>query len=927
MERQLLACAAGWLGACAAWGATYIVAPDGNDGWSGLSAEPNAARTDGPFATIARARDAVREARGRGQAGPFAVELRGGVYVLSEPLVFTPEDSGTEDAPMIYRAHAGERPFISGGRRIAGFVETSLSGLACWQTELPEVRDGWNFQQLFVRRRGARHFERRYRPVRGMLVIAGLTYSPERKAAPHRAAQRDFRFFPGDFEAFRNVADVEVVALHAWSASRLCVENVDLTTGVVRFTSMPTFRIGHWYRRGRNPYYIENIREELRHPGEWYLDRPSGTLYYVPLPGETPANVEVVAPRLETLVTVRGDAEAERFVEHLVFERMGFGHTNWTTPRQGYDVSQGQPTLSAAVELAGARECAVVRCTVAHTGAYAIGLGLGCQQNRIAGCSLYDLGGGGVKVGDSRMAKTAVFPVLPTDNVVENNAMVGGGRTHFSANGVWAGIVKGLTVRHNEIRDFPYTGIGLGWSWGYAETSCAENTIAYNHIHRVMRLLEDGGGIYTLGQQPGTVIRGNLIHDSLMGPFACTFGQLGIYLDEGSGPFRIEDNIVYNVQMGAFNQHYGRGSVVENNIFANVVQEPITCARKEDHLSYTFRRNIVYLTTGNMISTRHNPAGCNTVFDGNLYWDPSGDEPLFGAGSFAEWRAAGRGANSLIADPLFLDADAFDFRLRPESPALKLGFRPLDPTRAGLEPAFRDTDDPSVRMPEPPVYAMRARELPELTTGLSLDFEDVPTGFCPRELSRAGCLADKGDFVVTEEAAHSGKRSLKGYEATELRQPFYPYLIYALHGQQVTRGAVRVSFALMNSAETPAQVSVEVRDYANSGAREFLSGPLVLIRSDGTIATADTVVGRVPNGEWAQVTLSFSLGPDAPKTYSVALVGPDGRTDTATVRFIHEDFAAATWLGIVSNGTAPCAFYLDDLVFAIEPTGEEEPAP
>ena len=908
--------------------ATYVVAPDGNDGWSGLLAEPDAARTDGPFVTIARARDAVREARRRGQAGPFAVELRGGMHVLGEPLVFTPEDSGTAEAPMVYRARGGEKPLISGGRRVTGFVESSLNGVTCWQTELPEVRrDGWNFQQLFVRRRGATHFERRYRPVKGMLIIAGLTYSPERKAAPHRAAQQDFRFFPGDVEAFRNLPDVEVVALHAWSASRLCVESVDIATQVVRFTSMPTFRIGHWYRAGRNPYYIENISEELRHPGEWYLDRPSGTLYYVPLPGETPANVEVVAPRLETLVRVAGDAQAESVVEHLVFERITFAHTNWTTPRRGYDVSQGQPTLSAAVEFTGARDCTMLRCTVAHTGAYAVGLGTGCHRNRIAGCFLADLGGGGVKVGDSRMNRTAVFPLLPTDNTVENNAIVAGGRIHFSANGVWAGIVKGLAVRHNEIRDFPYTGIALGWSWGYAATSCAGNTIGYNHIHRVMRLLEDGGGIYTLGQQPGTVIRGNLIHDCLMGPFACTFGQLGIYLDEGSGPFRIEDNIVYNVQMGAFNQHYGRGSVVENNIFANVVQEPITCARKEDHLSYSFRRNIVYLTTGNMISTRHNPAGCNTLFDGNLYWDPSGVEPLFGAGTFAQWQATGRDANSVIADPLFVAANAFDFRLRPESPALKLGFRPLDPGQAGLEAACRDIDAPGVHMPEPPVYAMQAPELPEPKPGLSLDFEQVPPGFCPRELRRAGSIADKGDFVVTEEAAHSGKHSLKGYESTELRQPFYPYLVYGMHGQQVTKGNVRVSFAVMNSPETPAEVSVEVRDYANSGAREFLSGPLVLIRADGTIAAADTVIGRIPNGEWAEISLTFTLGPDAPKVYSIALVGPDGRTRTASVPFVHEDFAAATWLGIVSAGSAPCAFYLDDLVFAIEPTGAETRAP
>jgi len=90
---------------------------------------------------------------------------------------------------------------------------------------------------------------------------------------------------------------------------------------------------------------------------------------------------------------------------------------------------------------------------------------------------------------------------------VENNLIAGGGYINFSANGVWAGIVKGLVVRHNEIRDFPYSGIAVGWCWGYAPTSCAGNRIEFNHIHHVMELIQDGGGIYTLGQQPGTVIR------------------------------------------------------------------------------------------------------------------------------------------------------------------------------------------------------------------------------------------------------------------------------------------------------------------------------------------------------------------------------------------------------------------------------------
>ncbi|OGV71548.1 MAG: hypothetical protein A3K18_22335 [Lentisphaerae bacterium RIFOXYA12_64_32] len=892
---------------------TYYVAPNGNDAWSGTLAAANEQKTDGPFATVVRARDAVRTAKKEEQAGPFAVELREGIYTLAEPLAFTPEDSGTAAAPVVYRAFAGEKPVLSGGRVIGGFAPATLNGVNCWRADVPEVKDNWYFRQLFVRRQGQAHFERRYRPVKGMLVIAGLTYSPERKTAPHRAAQQDFVFFKGDLQAWENVTDIEVVALHSWSVSRLCVESLDLEHNIAKFTSVPTFRIGHWYKDGRNPYYVENIKEELRSPGQWYLDRPSASLYYVPFPDETPETVTVVAPKLEKLMTVTGDAEKGEFVEHLRFERLAFSHVEWALPREGYDVSQGQPMLPAAVEFIGARQCAMERCTVAHVGAYGVGLGLGCHLNRIAGCFMYDLGGGGVKVGDCKMDKLAAYPVLPTDNVVENNVIAGGGLVNFSANGVWAGIVRGLAVRHNEVRDFPYSGVAVGWSWGYTPTSCALNSIEYNHIHHVMKLIQDGGGIYTLGEQRGTVIRGNVIHDSLKGPFACDIGQLGIYLDEGSGPYVIENNVVYDVEMGAFNQHYGRNNMVVNNIFAFARQEPITCARKEPHVSFWFTRNIVYQSTGNVISTQWSPSRCNTFFDGNLYYDTSGKEPMFGDRSFKDWQATGRDAGAVVADPRFVDPQKFDFALKPESPALKLGFLPIDMSQAGLEAAYRDVDDPGVRIVPPPVYAMTMPVLPPMEPGFSIDCEEVPVGMCPREFTRAGCVEGKSAVAVTEEVAKSGKRSLKFHETEGLEKPFYPYLTHGMRGQKIDTGKVTFGFDVRNSAETPALISVEMRDYENRGTAEFLTGPLLTFAEDGTVTAGTTPLGKLDLGAWHRVEVVLILGLTAPKTYTVTLTPSGGPARTATVPYVSDGFATVTWLGVVSAGTKTATFYLDDV--------------
>ncbi len=533
----------------AAEAVTIHVALNGRDTWTGALPAPNAAGTDGPLATPARAQQVVRALKQRGPlAAPVTVELHGGTWYLPETLTLTPEDSGTAACPITWRAAPGEAATLSGGRAITGWQVSTVGGQTRWTVALPEVRAGtWRFSQLTIHRVGEPCGTRRYRPTKGMLAIADTTWSPARKSAPHRAAQPDFVYFPGDLQKWSNLGDIEVHALHGWSASRLKIESLDEAHRIVRFTSVPTFRIGSWYRDERNPYYVENVKELLQEPGQWYLDRPTGTLTYLPLPGETPDNVTVVAPRLEQVVACRGQQDGAKLVSHVVFSGLTFAHTSWLVPAEGYDVSQGQPALPAAVEVTFGRDVRFERCQVAHTGAYGIGLGRGCQDCAVLGCLLYDLDGGGVKVGEQKLDRKAVPPVLPVGNRVENNTICHTGQGHYSANSIWCGVVKGTRIRHNEVSYNPYTGIAVGWCWDPQPSSCGDNLIEANHVHHIMQVVQDGGGIYTLGRQPGTIIRGNLIHDSLPGPFASSPGQLGLYFDEGSSGFRVEDNIQYRV--------------------------------------------------------------------------------------------------------------------------------------------------------------------------------------------------------------------------------------------------------------------------------------------------------------------------------------------------------------------------------------------
>ncbi|MEI6197401.1 MAG: right-handed parallel beta-helix repeat-containing protein, partial [Verrucomicrobiota bacterium] len=510
----------------------FYVAPTGNDANLGTHAKP--------FATPQHARDAIRVAKQQGDSGPFSVQLAGGLYLLTETLALTAEDSGTKAAPVVWRSAPNEQAVLSGGRALSGFRESTVNGVRRWTVELPEVKSGkQNFRQLFIST-GGQPFERRFRPQIGMMQVAGLTDSPKRKNAPsYRAAQIDFYFAPGDFKPWENLSAVEVVVLHEWSLSRLFVEKVDATKNIVTFTAMPMFAVD---QNKLKPYFIENVKEELKLPGQWYLDRPSGVLTYLPQAGETLANARVVVPRLVKLMTLAGDYLKGSFVEHLTFDNVAFSHNESPLPRGGYSGSQGNPDLPAAIELTGAKDCTFLRCTVSQTGNYGIGLGLGSQNNAVVGCRLFDLGGGGIKVGDIRMKADAQYPELPAGNRIENCAISDGGLMYFSANAVWGGIVRDTIVSHNQIWNFPYSGIAIGWAWHDKPTSCAGNRIEYNSISNVVTLICDGASIYTLGRQPGTVIRGNVVRDNVKSPFTINYWQLGLYLDEGSAEMLVENN-------------------------------------------------------------------------------------------------------------------------------------------------------------------------------------------------------------------------------------------------------------------------------------------------------------------------------------------------------------------------------------------------
>ncbi len=481
---------------------------------------------EGPLSTLEQARDAARAFAGK---RPVRILIRGGTYALSQPLVLDGRDAGTAEAPVTWAAWPGETPVLSGGRVLeAARIEEDGTWIAEIADEAPEAR---RIRHLFV---GGR---RRFRPTLGPFVVAGLTDAPARTGMRHRQSQDEFRYHPGDIEAWPDLADVEVVVFHDWSASRLRVRELDEEAGIVRFTGFPVHRVGHWWKDAKNPYYLENVAGAWGRPGEWHVSPETGVLRYRPATDEDPHALEVVAPRLTQLVRLSRSSPEEPCVSHVRFEGLTFQHTGWALPPEGYGSGQGMIDLPAAFEASGAQHCRIEGCVFEHLGAYAIELKDGVSDNEVIGCRMWDLGGGGVKVGGGAG--------VPMRNVVADNVISDGGLDHFSAIGVWVGIADGTEIRHNLIRRYPYTGISVGWKWNTEPTACQANVVTGNHIHEVMRLLADGGGIYTLGLQPDTTLAGNHIHDVRRSRLAGRAPNNGIFLDQGSKAYRIEGNAIH----------------------------------------------------------------------------------------------------------------------------------------------------------------------------------------------------------------------------------------------------------------------------------------------------------------------------------------------------------------------------------------------
>jgi hypothetical protein len=665
---------------------TIYVSPGGRDSWSGRSARPAKDGQDGPLASLQGARDAIRELRKNGVTdGAVRVQVADGIYEMAAPLVLGPQDGGDDRHPVIYAAAPGASPQFSGGQRIT--MRQGPSGL--WVADLPEVASGqWYFEQLFVN--GQRATRARTPNAGQFFTIAKEIENPaviDGKASDYRkqafyAKGEDLTWLTG--ASLAEITQGNVVVRHSWDTSRHSLQSVDPVSGRVVLASPAAYGFLKW---GPNQkFYFENFYRALDQEGEWFLDRVVGRLYYKPRVGDKLADAEIVAPRLDQFLVIAGDIDKSLKVRNITFNGLRFAYARALFPRTGFVKGQAAASVSAAITVDGAEKIVLENCQVAHVGTYAIWLRKAVRDSEVKGCVLKDMGAGGVRIGDTVDPKGTAE--LTERNRVENNVIVSGGHLFASAVGVWIGHSGDNVLAHNEIADFGYTGISVGWRWGYGNSVAKRNVIEFNRIHDIGRgELSDMGGIYLLGPSEGTMVRNNVI-ENVRSFDHYGRGGWGIYADAGTSGVMIENNLVVHAKTGGFHQHSGRDNVVRNNIFALSDDGQLERAKAENHLSFTFTNNIVYWNQGPLFVGHWDDPGVR--LERNIYFYAGTQPSPFDRRAFAVWWANGKDAGSLLVDPGFVDPAHGNFSLRPGSPALTLGFVPFDPALAGPYGPMRD---------------------------------------------------------------------------------------------------------------------------------------------------------------------------------------------------------------------------------------------
>ena len=581
---------------------------------------------------------------------PVIVEIEPGHYFMDQALSFDHTDSGTKEYPVTYRVLDPEKTTFSAGKKLPKFQVTE-TGL--WKCKVPA---DWKFEQLFV---NCKRAVRARTPNKSFFKIKDIkeVKSQARYIQQVVLDKQDFNRLPADLKG------LQMIVLHKWDHTRRFIDSKDQNTQTL-VTSGKRMKPWNSWKKGTRVYF-ENFKEALDEAGEWFLDS-EGWLFYKPLPGETIDSTSAIAPVKRKFLVVQGDIRNNKPVQYINFEGFNFSHAAMKTPEGGFEPAQAAVPVDAEIMFDGARNISLKNITLKHIGSYGMWFRKGCSNIKVQNCKILDMGAGGIRIGET--AKRSKSHEKTHHITLEDNIIQNGGHIFPCAVGVWIGHSAHNKVLHNDIGHLYYTAVSVGWTWGYSSSGSHHNIVSYNRLHNIGKgLLSDMGAVYTLGNNPGTVISHNIIHDV----DSYSYGGWGLYTDEGSQDVVMENNLVYNTKSGGFHQHYGKNNVIQNNIFVNSRLQQIQATRVEKHRSFTFQNNIVYYEKGQLFAGPWETIKVDSTK--NIYWNSSGKDIKIKGKSLAEWQKSGKEKGSQAVDPLFIDAAGLNFNVKADSPALKLG--------------------------------------------------------------------------------------------------------------------------------------------------------------------------------------------------------------------------------------------------------------
>ena len=548
--------------------------------------DKNPGTKEAPFNTLNRAIKQAREWRRLNRpevAGGIYIRLEEGVYAQRNSLFLRPEDSGTPDSPTVICAVDGAHPVISGGVAVTGWKRGYN------HPAIPEKlkQKIWSVEAPLI---GNRRVETRQMWVNGHKVQRAAQF-------PDGGLERMIDFNPEEQtitipvsqsvnpKRLQNAGQLEMIVHQRWAIAILRVKSIDVKDGqaVVRFHEPEShLEFAHpWPQpviggeKGNSSFCLTNALELLDQPGEWFQEYPSGTIYYYPQASENMETAEVIIPTLETLVTI--DGTLSRPVKHIQFNGITFEHTSWMRPSyQGHVTLQGGfPLLDAyklqepglpekaelenqawitrpetAIRVRGAEHIDFKHCTFRHLSSTGLDYEWAVTASSVEDCQFTDIGGTALLVGafpDGGLETH--IPFIPADVrelcshiTIRNNFISNVTNEDWGCVGIGAGYVRNMDISHNEVCHLNYSGICVGWGWTSLESGMCNNRIEANYVHHFARRLYDAGGLYTLSNQPGSVMRNNRIEHLIEAPYATNDRAFYIYLDEATDGYTMENN-------------------------------------------------------------------------------------------------------------------------------------------------------------------------------------------------------------------------------------------------------------------------------------------------------------------------------------------------------------------------------------------------